>query len=306
MPAMTAWRKLTFDLTCNVTSDLQIKFLNIFRNVIPGAKKRIFGSIIGPVIWQIIGVGAKMPLPPKKAAGRVWKYPNGERINKTLYATPDRDRSRQNFVNPSSDTDSERTVDSDSVTLIRRQICEFFRQSPAANHLTRVLMGTRISHHLMGGEGGGGRYRTKRPRQNTLHLIFRWNFVYRVILGSESHCAIFRSIRVTVFKILPRAFSQSSSAARSSKSDNATNYSLFRLKVVVFGLKTVYRIWIYYDCWFIDFLYFLYTWMDACMDALHGWMLKGRDGQHIEMSMMSICCHVVSQWRNEATCSITL
>ena len=86
----------------------------------------------------------------KKTVCRVRKYPNGERINKTLYATPDRERSRPNFANPSSDSDSEQTVGSDSATLIRTQTCEMFPRSPVASHLARTMMGLWISHHLMG------------------------------------------------------------------------------------------------------------------------------------------------------------
>ena len=52
-----------------------------------------------------------------------------------------------------------------------------------------------------------GRSRTDRPDQNTLPLRFQWNVVYRVIWGSESHCASFSSIGVTVFELSPRAFS---------------------------------------------------------------------------------------------------
>ena len=44
-------------------------------------------------------------------------------------------------------------------------------------------------------------------------ISFRWKFLYRVILGSESHFTSFSPIGDTVFELLPRTFSRNSSAS---------------------------------------------------------------------------------------------
>ena len=76
---MTDNKKLTFDPICDVISDVQTKFCNIFGKVKPGAIKCCF-RIENWSISLADSRGPKQPAPPP-SAGRVREYPIGARVN---------------------------------------------------------------------------------------------------------------------------------------------------------------------------------------------------------------------------------
>ena len=55
-PAMKDSQNLTFDRTSEVINDLQIEFRHLFGKFMLGAINDVFGSIISPGVWQIVGV----------------------------------------------------------------------------------------------------------------------------------------------------------------------------------------------------------------------------------------------------------
>ena len=63
---MTIKKKITFSLTSDVSSDVQIQFAVYSEISRPDLLNAVFGSNIGPVVWQLAGEGgggAKRPLP---------------------------------------------------------------------------------------------------------------------------------------------------------------------------------------------------------------------------------------------------
>ena len=67
--------KVTFDLTYDVISDLQVKFYMTFSQFMYGAIKAVFASKIGTLVRQIAACGDALALSSCRVYGS--KYSNG-------------------------------------------------------------------------------------------------------------------------------------------------------------------------------------------------------------------------------------